>query len=110
MLFLRWAIPAIFSCMILLIGRKKTMYLLDRQRIRSSLIGSLLLGITGIDPLKYGLLFERFLNPDRISNPDFDIDFCKDGRDKVIDYVTQKYGKDAVAQICTFGTMAQSCS
>ena len=64
------------------------------------------LGITGIDPLKYGLLFERFLNPDRISNPDFDIDFCKDGRDKVIDYVTQKYGKDAVAQICTFGTMA----
>jgi DNA polymerase-3 subunit alpha len=64
------------------------------------------LGITGIDPLKYGLLFERFLNPDRISNPDFDIDFCKDGRDKVIDYVTQKYGKAAVAQICTFGTMA----
>ena len=64
------------------------------------------LGITGIDPLKYGLLFERFLNPDRISNPDFDIDFCKDGRDKVIDYVTQKYGKEAVAQICTFGTMA----
>ena len=64
------------------------------------------LGITGIDPLKYGLLFERFLNPDRISNPDFDIDFCKDGRDRVIDYVTQKYGKKAVAQICTFGTMA----
>ena len=64
------------------------------------------LGITGIDPIKYGLLFERFLNPDRISNPDFDIDFCKDGRDKVIDYVTQKYGKEAVAQICTFGTMA----
>lgn len=64
------------------------------------------LGITGIDPIKYNLLFERFLNPDRISNPDFDIDFCKEGRDKVIDYVTQKYGKEAVGQICTFGTMA----
>ena len=76
---------------------------------RGSGAGSLVaycLGITGIDPLKYDLLFERFLNPDRISNPDFDIDFCKDGRDKVIDYVTQKYGKEAVAQICTFGTMA----
>ena len=60
----------------------------------------------GIDPIKYDLLFERFLNPDRISNPDFDIDFCRDGREKVIEYVTEKYGKEAVAQICTFGTMA----
>tara|TARA_B100001093_G_scaffold44867_8_gene38100 strand:- start:21922 stop:25377 length:3456 start_codon:yes stop_codon:yes gene_type:complete len=76
---------------------------------RGSGAGSLIafaLGITGIDPIKYDLLFERFLNPDRISNPDFDIDFCRDGREKVIDYVTNKYGKNAVAQICTFGTMA----
>ena len=76
---------------------------------RGSGAGSLIafaLGITGLDPIKYDLLFERFLNPERISNPDFDIDFCRDGREKVIDYVTNKYGKNAVAQICTFGTMA----
>ena len=76
---------------------------------RGSGAGSLIayaIGITGINPIKYDLLFERFLNPDRISNPDFDIDFCRDGREKVIGYVTEKYGKDAVAQICTFGTMA----
>ena len=76
---------------------------------RGSGAGSLIayaIGITGIDPIKYDLLFERFLNPDRISNPDFDIDFCRDGREKVIEYVTEKYGKEAVAQICTFGTMA----
>lgn len=64
------------------------------------------LGITAIDPIKYKLLFERFLNPDRVSNPDFDIDFCIEGRDKVLDYVTQKYGEDSVAQISTRGTMA----
>ena len=64
------------------------------------------LGITAIDPIKYDLLFERFLNPDRVSNPDFDIDFCIDGRDKVLDYVTRKYGKESVAQISTRGTMA----
>ena len=64
------------------------------------------LGITDLDPLHYGLLFERFLNPERISMPDFDIDFCQDGRDKVIDYVRQKYGADSVSQIATFGTMA----
>ncbi|MBN1797215.1 MAG: DNA polymerase III subunit alpha [Spirochaetales bacterium] len=63
------------------------------------------LGITDIDPLKYGLLFERFLNPERISMPDFDIDFCYERRGEVIDYVTQKYGKDRVAQIITFGTL-----
>ncbi len=76
---------------------------------RGSGAGSLIayaIGITGIDPIKYDLLFERFLNPDRISNPDFDIDFCREGREKVIEYVTEKYGKKAVAQICTFGTMA----
>ncbi|NOT65122.1 MAG: DNA polymerase III subunit alpha [Methylotenera sp.] len=64
------------------------------------------LGITDLDPLAYNLLFERFLNPDRVSMPDFDIDFCQEGRDRVIDYVKQKYGLDAVSQIATFGTMA----
>jgi len=63
------------------------------------------LRITDIDPLKYGLLFERFLNPDRISMPDFDVDFCNERRDEVISYVTEKYGKDRVAQIITFGTL-----
>ena len=64
------------------------------------------LGITDLDPLAYNLLFERFLNPDRISMPDFDIDFCQEGRDRVIDYVKKKYGSDSVSQIATFGTMA----
>lgn len=64
------------------------------------------LGITDLDPLAYNLLFERFLNPDRISMPDFDIDFCQEGRDKVIEYVRKKYGSDSVSQIATFGTMA----
>ncbi len=63
-------------------------------------------GITGIDPLKYGLLFERFLNPERVSMPDFDIDFCYVRRQEVIDYVVEKYGTDRVAQIVTFGTLA----
>lgn len=76
---------------------------------RGSGAGSLVayaLGITDLDPLKYALLFERFLNPDRVSMPDFDIDFCQHGRDRVITYVKEKYGKDAVSQIATFGTMA----
>jgi DNA polymerase-3 subunit alpha len=76
---------------------------------RGSGAGSLVayaLGITDLDPLKYDLLFERFLNPERVSMPDFDIDFCQDGRDRVIDYVRQKYGEDCVSQIATFGTMA----
>ncbi len=64
------------------------------------------LGITDLDPLQYALLFERFLNPERVSMPDFDIDFCQEGRDRVIEYVKQKYGRDAVSQIATFGTMA----
>ena len=62
--------------------------------------------ITDIDPMKYGLLFERFLNPERISMPDFDVDFCYERRQKVIDYVAEKYGHDHVSQIITFGTMA----
>ena len=76
---------------------------------RGSGAGSLVayvLEITDLDPLKYDLLFERFLNPERVSMPDFDIDFCMDNRDRVIEYVSQTYGKDAVSQIITFGTMA----
>ena len=75
---------------------------------RGSGAGSLVafaLTITDLDPLRYKLLFERFLNPDRVSMPDFDIDFCMDRRDEVISYVQQKYGKDRVAQIITFGAM-----
>ncbi|MCW5230380.1 DNA polymerase III subunit alpha [Verminephrobacter eiseniae] len=76
---------------------------------RGSGAGSLVayaMGITDLDPLEYKLLFERFLNPERVSMPDFDIDFCQANRDRVIDYVKDKYGKDAVSQIATFGTMA----
>src|SRR5690348_2183836 len=76
---------------------------------RGSAAGSLVsyaLGITDIDPLQHELLFERFLNPERVSMPDIDIDFCMNRRAEVIDYVTQKYGRDNVAQIITFGTMA----
>ena len=76
---------------------------------RGSGAGSLVaysLKITDLDPLPYGLLFERFLNPERVSMPDFDVDFCIAGRDRVIDYVARTYGRDAVSQIATFGTMA----
>jgi len=76
---------------------------------RGSGAGSLVafcLGITDIDPLKYDLLFERFLNPERVSMPDFDVDFCMDGRDRVIEYVGHKYGRERVSQIITYGTMA----
>lgn len=76
---------------------------------RGSGAGSLVayaLRITDLDPLEYDLLFERFLNPERVSMPDFDVDFCMDNRDRVIDYVARTYGRDAVSQIITFGTMA----
>lgn len=76
---------------------------------RGSGAGSLVafaLEITGLDPIAYELLFERFLNPERISMPDFDIDFCMDNRDRVIEYVSQKYSRSSVSQIITFGTMA----
>ncbi|MCX7634573.1 MAG: DNA polymerase III subunit alpha [Syntrophales bacterium] len=75
---------------------------------RGSAAGSLVafaIGITNIDPIRYGLFFERFLNPDRISMPDIDIDFCQEGREDVIRYVTERYGHDCVAQIITFGKM-----
>ena len=65
-----------------------------------------MLRITDLDPLKYDLLFERFLNPERVSMPDFDVDFCMKGRDLVIQHVADLYGHDAVSQIITFGTMA----
>ena len=76
---------------------------------RGSGAGSLVayaLGITDLDPIPYQLLFERFLNPERVSMPDFDIDFCMDKRDQVIQYVVKRYGADNVAQIITYGTMA----
>ena len=76
---------------------------------RGSGAGSLVawcLGITELDPIKYDLLFERFLNPERVSLPDFDVDFCMERRDEVIEYVTKRYGQDRVAQIITHGTMA----
>ena len=76
---------------------------------RGSGAGSLVayaLGITDLDPLEYELLFERFLNPERVSMPDFDIDFCMEGRDRVIEYVANTYGRQSVSQIITFGSMA----
>jgi len=76
---------------------------------RGSAAGSIVsycLGITTLDPIQHGLLFERFLNPERITMPDFDIDFADNRRDEVLDYVRQKYGRDHVVQICTFGTLA----
>ncbi len=76
---------------------------------RGSGAGSLVawvLGITDLDPIQHDLLFERFLNPERVSMPDFDIDFCMEGRDRVIDYVSERYGRDRVSQIITYGTMA----
>ena len=76
---------------------------------RGSGSGSLVaysLGITDLDPIEYDLLFERFLNPERVSMPDFDVDFCMDGRDRVIQHVSELYGEEAVSQIITFGTMA----
>lgn len=76
---------------------------------RGSGVGSIIayaIGITDVEPLRYSLLFERFLNPERVSNPDFDIDFCQEGRGKVKEYVVDRYGKDKVCEIITFGTMA----
>ncbi|MEO1575765.1 MAG: DNA polymerase III subunit alpha, partial [Pseudomonadota bacterium] len=76
---------------------------------RGSGAGSLVaycLGITDLDPLEHDLLFERFLNPERVSMPDFDVDFCMEGRDRVIDYVAERYGRERVSQIITYGTMA----
>ncbi|MCH5153559.1 MAG: DNA polymerase III subunit alpha, partial [Clostridiales bacterium] len=76
---------------------------------RGSGVGSIVayaIGITNVDPLRYDLIFERFLNPDRVSMPDFDVDFCTDRREETIEYVRQRYGRENVAQIITFGTLA----
>ncbi len=76
---------------------------------RGSGAGSLVayvLGITDLDPIEHDLLFERFLNPERVSMPDFDVDFCMEGRDRVIEYVANKYGRERVSQIITYGTLA----
>ncbi len=76
---------------------------------RGSGAGSLVayaLGITDLDPIHYELLFERFLNPERVSMPDFDVDFCMEGRDRVIEYVAERYGRERVSQIITYGSMA----
>ena len=77
----------------------------DEDRAAGSIV-SYTLGITNIDPMRYQLLFERFLNPERVSMPDIDVDFCFERRQEVIDYVVRKYGKDRVVQIVTFGTLA----
>ena len=76
---------------------------------RGSAAGSMVaycLKISQVDPIRYNLIFERFLNPERVTMPDIDVDFCPEGRQKVIDYVSEKYGADKVVQIITFGTMA----
>ena len=75
-------------------------------RLGAGSIAAYCVGITDIDPIRYNLIFERFLNPERVSMPDFDVDFCYERRQEVIDYVNRKYGADHVAQIVTFGTMA----
>ena len=75
-------------------------------RLRRGLAGRLRVGITDLDPIEHDLLFERFLNPERVSMPDFDVDFCMEGRDRVIEYVANKYGRERVSQIITYGTSA----
>ena len=77
---------------------------LGQEEVQGWIFSGRLLINYKFDPIRFGLLFERFLNPERISMPDFDIDFCMQGRDKVINYVQQKYGFDNVAQIITFGS------
>ena len=83
---------------------KKTPYPLDQEGIGAGSLVAWCLSITDLDPIRFGLIFERFLNPDRISMPDFDIDFCQEGRDSVINYVKDKY-QNKVAQIITFGKL-----
>jgi len=98
--------PSYFLCVADFLNTASQMGIFSQTR--GSAAGSLvsyLIGISNINPLKYGLLFERFLNPDRPSLPDIDMDFADDRRDEIIEYARQKYGKDAVAQIGTFGTM-----
>ena len=87
------------------------MFLLDLVGVlQLSSVVAYCIGITNVDPIKYDLLFERFLNPERVSLPDIDIDFDDEGRSRIIDWVVDKYGKDNVAQIITYGTMAAKSS
>jgi DNA polymerase III subunit alpha len=91
-------------------GRKKGVFIGPGRGSAAGSVVAYCIGITNIDPIKYNLLFERFLNPDRKSMPDIDTDFDDEGRQKVIDYVVEKYGKNQVAQIITYGTMAAKSS
>ncbi len=91
-------------------GRKKDVFIGPGRGSAAGSVVAYCIGITNIDPIKYNLLFERFLNPDRKSMPDIDTDFDDEGRQKVIDYVVEKYGKNQVAQIITYGTMAAKSS
>src|SRR5207244_4577981 len=84
-------------------GRSKGISCVARGSAAGSIV-TYLLEISNVDPIRYGLLFERFLNPERINPPDIDIDFADDRRAEVIEYVRERYGRDAVAQIITFGT------
>ena len=91
-------------------GRERNVYIGPGRGSAAGSVVAYCIGITNIDPIKYNLLFERFLNPDRKSMPDIDTDFDDEGRQKVIDYVVEKYGKNQVAQIITYGTMAAKSS
>src|SRR5258706_7178330 len=91
-------------------GRERNVYIGPGRGSAAGSVVAYCIGITNIDPIKYNLLFERFLNPDRKSMPDIDTDFDDEGRQKVIDYVIDKYGKNQVAQIITYGTMAAKMS
>ena len=104
----RWALPATSSSSpTSSAGRARTACRSVRDAARAPAHSSpTACGITDLDPLEHDLLFERFLNPERVSMPDFDIDFCMDGRDRVIEYVAEKYGRERVSQIITYGTMA----
>ena len=86
-------------------GQKIIIFQLDRKRFWRRFNCSLVYSNNRIRPIKWGLLFERFLNPERVSMPDFDIDFCQDRRDEVINYIKNRYGHENVAQIITFGSL-----
>jgi DNA polymerase-3 subunit alpha len=91
-------------------GKERGVFIGPGRGSAAGSVAAYCIGITNIDPIKYNLLFERFLNPDRKTMPDIDTDFDDEGRQKVIDYVVEKYGKNQVAQIITYGTMAAKMS
>ncbi len=105
-LLLKWIFLGIFNCQRLYsLGKLHGIPVGPGRGSGAGSIVAYSMDITDVDPMKYNLLFERFLNPDRVSMPDFDIDFCQERRGEVIEYVTQHYGKSKVAQIATFGTL-----